>query len=328
MTPRADNPPLWAAFRLALMTAACAALLYGPAPSSAAVPGDIDGSGGVDAVDVQFVILAALGNDIPFDADVDSSGFVTALDVQLVVNGSLGVAAAPNPSPVQYGYTVVQTFPHDSAAFTQGLLIVDGAMFESTGLYGQSTLREVRVSDGAVLRKVDLPDNVFGEGIAEINGRIAMLTWQNRLGYVYRIDDFGFAGNFSYTTEGWGITTVGDRLIMSDGTATLRWLDPVSYAVTGSFVVKDGDVSVTRLNELEYINGEIWANIWQTDRVARIDPGNGRVTGYVNFAGLLSPAERRNADVLNGIAFDEATGAIYVTGKRWPKLFEVTVAPK
>lgn len=317
---------MWAGMRHLLLATACAAVLYAPSPTASALTGDIDGSGVVDAVDIQLVILAVLGQPIPYDADVDGVPGLTATDIQLVVNAGLGVVTEAPPAPVRYSYTVVNVYPHDPAAFTQGLVIDEGRLYESTGLYGQSSLREVRLSDGEVLRKRDLANNEFGEGITVNGDRIVLLTWQNKIGHVYEKNDFTPAGNFTYNSEGWGITTVGDRLVMSDGTGTLRWLDPATLAVTGSVAVTENGNAISRLNELEYIDGEIWANIWLTDRVVRIDPATGYVTGTIDFGGLLTPAERKLTDVLNGIAYDAQTGKIYVTGKKWPKVFEVTVS--
>jgi glutamine cyclotransferase len=202
---------------------------------------------------------------------------------------------------------------------------VDGVLYEGTGLNGRSSLRRVDLESGKVLQRRDLAREYFGEGIAVFGKRIIQLTWQSRVGFVYDRESFALQRQFSYRTEGWGLTHDGKSLIMSDGTATLRWLDPETFAETRSVVVRDQNGPVVRLNELEYIRGEIYANIWQTDRIARIDPQTGRVTGWIDLRGLLSLEDRQSsdADVLNGIAYDAANDRLFVTGKLWPKLFEI-----
>jgi len=243
--------------------------------------------------------------------------------------GSATPTSAPSlPVPV-YGYRIVKTYPHDPEAFTQGLVYVDGVLYEGTGLNGRSSLRRVDLESGRVLQRRDLAREYFGEGIAVFGKRIIQLTWQSRVGFVYDRESFALQRQFSYPTEGWGLTHDGKSLIMSDGTATLRWLDPETFAETRSLEVRDQNGPVVRLNELEFIRGEIYANIWLTDRIARIDPQTGRVTGWIDLRGLLSPAERQSsADaVLNGIAYDAANDRLFVTGKLWPKLFEITLIP-
>jgi glutamine cyclotransferase len=235
-------------------------------------------------------------------------------------------AAAP---PAAYGYEIVSTFPHDGAAFTQGLVFLDGALLETTGLNGRSSLRRVELMTGRVLQRADLPAQYFGEGMTVIGQKIYHVTWQNQTGFVYDLATVGAGRTFAYEGEGWGLTTDGTALILSDGTDTLRWLDPTTFQVTRAVRVTSAGRPLARLNELEWVRGEIWANVWQTDTVARIDPASGRVTGLVDFSGLLAPADRTgDIDVLNGIAFDAAGGRIFVTGKNWPKLFEVRLVPK
>jgi glutamine cyclotransferase len=226
-----------------------------------------------------------------------------------------------------YGYEVVNTFPHDPDAFTQGLVYVDGVLYEGTGLNGRSSLRRVDLATGEVLQQVDLPEEQFGEGIAVLGERIWQLTWQSRIGWVYDRATFKSVGTVEYVTEGWGLTTDGERLIMSDGSSTLYFRDPETFGEIGRVEVRDGDSPVTRLNELEYVDGEVWANVWQTDRIARIDPASGRVTGWVDLTGLLSPEDRagHQVDVLNGIAWDADTGRLFVTGKLWPVLYEIRI---
>lgn len=241
-------------------------------------------------------------------------------------------AASPPPSaaaqPAIYGYQVLNVFPHDPTAFTQGLVYQDGIFYEGTGLRGQSTLRRVDPATGEVLQGVRLPDQYFGEGIAVLGDRLYQLTWQENTGFIYDKASFELLGTWNYAGEGWGLTTDGQRLIMSDGSHELRFLDPVTMQELGRVAVLDGDgLPVTRLNELEWVEGEVWANVWQTDRIARIDPASGRLLGWIDLTGLL-PAEDRAAqrvDVLNGIAYDAARDRVFVTGKWWPKLFEIQV---
>lgn len=232
-------------------------------------------------------------------------------------------ATLPAAVPV-YSYTIVNTYPHDRQAFTQGLVYADGVLYEGTGRYGQSTLRRVELETGTVLQQVALDAQYFGEGIALFNDTIFQLTWQSNIGFTYARDSFERLGEFTYPTEGWGLAHDGERLIMSDGSATLFFRDPATFAEIGQVQVTDAGSPVTRLNELEDIQGEVYANIWQTDRVARIDPQTGHVTAWVDLAGLLSPEDRQPpVDVLNGIAYDPATDRLFVTGKLWPKLFEI-----
>lgn len=228
-----------------------------------------------------------------------------------------------------YTYQVVNAFPHDPTAFTQGLVYLDGVFYEGTGLRGQSTLRIVDPPTGQVLQQVALPEPYFGEGIAILGDRLYQLTWQEGTGFIYDRRTLALVGTWSYPGEGWGLTTDGHRLIMSDGTHQLRFLDPATLQEVGRLAVVDADGQpVVRLNELEYIEGEVWANVWQTDLIARIDPASGRVTGWVDLSGLLPPEERTQpVDVLNGIAYDAATGRLFVTGKWWPKLYQIEVVP-
>lgn len=236
-------------------------------------------------------------------------------------------AATPPAQPVvaaKYTYHIVNTWPHDRQAFTQGLVFIDGRLFESTGLNGESSLREVDLATGRVRRRVDVPAQYFAEGLAILGGQAFQLTWQNQRAFVYDRETFRLEKEFSYTGEGWGLTTDGRWLVMSDGSSQIRFLDPATFAVMRSIVVTHGGLPVPRLNELEWINGEIFANVWQSDLVVRIDPRSGNVTGVIDFTGLLPPQDRdASTDVLNGIAYDAARDRLFVTGKRWPKLFEV-----
>lgn len=223
-----------------------------------------------------------------------------------------------------YTYEVVNTYPHDPNAFTQGLVFHQGLLYESTGLNGASSLRRVELETGRVLKKIDVPAVYFAEGLALFNGRLHQLTWQNQQGFVYDLDSFNMIRSFSYTGEGWGLTHDERSLILSDGTNRIRFLNPDTFEVQRVIAVQDNGREINQLNELEYIKGEIYANIWYSDRVARIDPQSGRVTAWINLSGLLSPEDHaRPVDVLNGIAHDPASDRLFVTGKLWPKLFEI-----
>jgi glutamine cyclotransferase len=223
-----------------------------------------------------------------------------------------------------YSYNIVNTYPHDRDAFTEGLVFEDGFLYEGTGLYGNSSLRKVELETGNVLQIRELSAQFFGEGITIYGDKIIQLTWQSNIGFVYDKNSFELLQEFNYSTEGWGITHDGTRLIMSDGTSTLHFLDPQTFEEIGQLEVFDDHGPVTKLNELEYVQGEIYANVWQTDRIARISPDTGRVVGWVDLEGLLTAEDRSEpVDVLNGIAYDADTDRLFVTGKLWPKLFEI-----
>ena len=242
----------------------------------------------------------------------------------------IATAAASNtPVVTAYGYQVVDVRPHDPEAFTQGLVFFKGVLFESTGLNGRSSLRRVDLQTGRVLQKIDVSAQYFAEGMTILDGRVYQLTWQSQKGFVYDLGTFQLQREFTYTGEGWGLTTDGHSLIMSDGTNQIRFLDPATFRVTRTIPVLDHGAPLPRLNELEYVKGEIFANIWQTQSVVRINPENGTVTGMIDFSGLLAPSDYRgNTDVLNGIAYDSAGDRLFITGKNWPKLFEVRLQPK
>lgn len=239
-------------------------------------------------------------------------------------------AALPNIPPTRYTYEVVASFPHDANAFTQGLLFDGDVLYEGTGLYGESTLRRVALETGTVEQQIALPAEYFGEGIALIDDRIYQLTWREQTGFIYEKETFAQIGEFAYQTEGWGLTYDGTHLFLSDGSEQLYTIDPASMQVVDQVAVTYFDEveqqrkAVVRLNELEYVNGEIFANIWQTNYIVRIAPATGNVTGIIDFTGLL-PEEDRTAstDVLNGIAYRPTTDQLYVTGKKWPTLFEI-----
>ncbi len=238
------------------------------------------------------------------------------------------------PPVTLYTYEVVNVFLHDPGAWTEGLVYDQGVLYESTGRHGQSSLRMVDLQSGEVLQMHALPDQYYGEGLALLDERLIQLTWQSGVGFVYDRDSFEPLRTFSYTTEGWGLTHDGgngqvtSHLIMSDGTDTLHFLDPESFLETGQVHVYDASGPVTRLNELEYIRGEVYANIWLTDWIVTIDPDTGRVTAAIDLAGLLTPEGlQQPADVLNGIAYDPEGDRLFVTGKLWPWLFEIELVP-
>lgn len=233
------------------------------------------------------------------------------------------------PDVKSYSYEAVNAWPHDPEAFTQGLIYLKGILIESTGLNGRSSLRKVELETGHVRSEVQLSSEYFAEGMTVIGSKVFQLTWQNHTGFVYDLQTFEKQREFSYTGEGWGLTTDGESLIMSDGTHELRFLDPSTFKVTRTIQVFDhAGKPLKMLNELEYIHGEIFANVWQTPYVVRIDPVTGRLLGVVDFTGLLPSQDRQpNTDVLNGIAYDAKNDRIFVTGKNWPKLFEVRLKP-
>lgn len=247
--------------------------------------------------------------------------------IRLVLAASLALAlpACAAPAPVQ-GYEVVRTFPHDRGAFTQGLFMRDGVLYESTGLNGRSSVRRVSLETGAVEQKADLDPKYFGEGAVDWDDKIVQLTWTHGLGFVRDRSTFAVTSTFSYAGEGWGLTRDDRRIIMSDGTAELRFLDPKTLKETGRVKVTEDGRPIDQLNELEFIKGEVWANVWQTDQIVRIDPKTGKVVGRLDLSGLLTPQEARRADVLNGIAYDAKADRIFVTGKLWPWMFEIKVA--
>ena len=226
-------------------------------------------------------------------------------------------------------YRVVHSYPHDPQAFTQGLVFVDGHLYESTGLNGRSSLRMVDLETGRVLQSAAVPSQYFAEGLARWGSTLVQLTWQSHVVFVYDRFSFRLLRTMHYPGEGWGLTEDGRNLILSDGTATIHFLDPQTLRELRRIVVKDRGSPVTQLNELEYIHGQIYANVWLTDRIARISLATGQVLGWIDLTGLLAPGEVSDpAAVLNGIAYDAARDRLFVTGKLWPKLFEIKVVPE
>lgn len=230
------------------------------------------------------------------------------------------------PPELMNQYEVLAGYPHDRGAYLQGLVWYEGGFYESTGLNGESTLRRVAFPSGEVLQKVDLSREYFAEGLALVGDRLVQLTWRTKRGFVYDRETFNLLGEFSYETEGWGLTYDGTSLILSDGSDTLTFLDPETYQPTHTVGVTLNGRRVRELNELEWIEGQVWANVWKSDLIVRIDPTTGNVVGVLDLKGLLPPEVRTGSeDVLNGIAYDPATGRIFVGGKRWPTLFEIRV---
>jgi glutamine cyclotransferase len=229
-----------------------------------------------------------------------------------------------------YTYQVVRIFPHDPTAFTEGLFYQDGYLYESTGLEGQSSIRKEKLDAAEVVQRIAIPDQYFGEGVVAWKGRLIELTWRSQIGFIYDLASFKKIGEFHYPGEGWALTKDDHRLIMSDGTPDIRFLDPLTLKQIGTLHVTDQGRPVENLNEVEWVKGQIYANIWQTDRIARIDPRTGHVLGWIDLTGLLNPADRvvGETDVLNGIAYDAKGDRLFVTGKNWPKLFEIRLVRK
>ena len=235
--------------------------------------------------------------------------------------------AAASPVPAN-DYNVVHTYPHDPNAFTQGLVFVDGHLYESTGRQGHSSLRMVDPATGWVLKEYDLPKQYFGEGLTDWRDTLVQLTWTSGIAFVYDRSTFTVRRTFHYKGEGWGLTHDSASLILSDGSATLRFLDPNSFREIRKLTVRDeNNQPISNLNELEYVHGEIYANVWHEDRVARISPKTGRVVAWIDLSGLLKPGELSDPEaVLNGLAYDGKSDRLFVTGKLWPKLFEIKVS--
>jgi glutaminyl-peptide cyclotransferase len=239
----------------------------------------------------------------------------------------LAVILAACGKPVELGYKIVSTRPHDPECYTQGLEFSGKRLFESGGGYGLSTVREVNPANGEVIRKRPMARNVFAEGITLLNNELWILTWKENTAYVFEPDTFKFLRNHTYQGEGWGLTHDGGQLIMSDGTSKLKFIDPKDFSIKKTLTVMDGKRPVEQLNELEYVNGEIFANIYTTDRIARISAADGRVTGWLDLSALRKQLPRPNrAEVLNGIAHDPATGNLLIAGKLWPKMFEIRIS--
>jgi glutaminyl-peptide cyclotransferase len=244
----------------------------------------------------------------------------------ILLPDAVGQCLAADGGPPVYGYEIVKAYPHDPEAYTQGLIYRDGFLYESTGRNGRSTLRKVELETGQVVQQKRLDLAYFAEGLADWNGRLLQLTWQSNVAFVYDARTFTLETTRRYEGEGWGLTHDGASLVMSDGSDTLRLLDPATFRERGRVSVRDGNASVRNLNELEYVKGEVYANVWHTDRIARISLDSGRVVGSIDLSGLLPSVYQLEPEaVLNGIAYDTAGDRLFVTGKLWPKLFEITL---
>ncbi len=245
---------------------------------------------------------------------------ISLLGLWLLIGAPASRAAVPT-----YDYEIRHVYPHDTSAFTEGLFYLNGYLYESTGLEQHSSIRKVRIKTGEVVQKVDIPPQYFGEGIVNWQGRLISLTWKSQIGFVFDLETFKLQRQFSYPGEGWALTRNDKQLIMSDGTPYLRFLDPKTLAETGRIEVTLEGKPLRNVNELEWVKGEIYANVWQTNTIVRIDPASGRVVGLVNLAGLLQPSDivEGQTDVLNGIAYDARGDRLFVTGKNWPKVFEI-----
>lgn len=257
------------------------------------------------------------------------------LTMAVLLGAALGACApcptepGAGPCGAGCGYEVVHFYPHDPAAYTQGLQFVDGKLYESTGLEGESTLRRVALETGTVETRQPLEAKYFGEGLAVAGDRMVQLTWRNGKAFVYDKASFALLDTWTYTTEGWGLTHDGQRFIMSDGSSTLYFRSMDDFHELGRIEVRDGNGLVRKLNELEYIDGLVYANVYQSDRIVIIDPADGKVRGDINLRGILPPGDRTaETDVLNGIAYDAAAKRLFVTGKRWPKLFEIRLVER
>lgn len=235
------------------------------------------------------------------------------------VPGAIGPVA-------KYGYQILNIYPHDSNAFTQGLILVDGKLLESTGQEGSSSLRIVEIATGKILKKVDVPSPYFAEGITVLNGKVYQLTWQHEEGFIYDAQTLEQNGKFDYLGEGWGLTTDGQSLILSDGSSQIKFLDPTNFRVTRTISVVEGSKPIDQLNELEFVQGDIYANVWHDNRIAVVDPKTGRLKAWIDLTGLMPEGEQLSPEaVLNGIAYDQAKDSLYVTGKLWPRLFEIKI---
>ena len=305
-------------------------------PAGDSIRLDLDIPEGVEVDSIQYYIKDSL-----VASSAGSAGFVASTEGysfgKLLINAvpysggeskkiTTNIVLVPNEAPIEYGFTVRNTYPHDPKAYTQGLEIQDGILYESTGEYGQSSLRAVQLETGEVLRKIDLPEQQFGEGLTIVGDKIIQLTWREGIGIVYNKANFEQIKTFPYqaSQEGWGICFDGQRYIKSDGSSRLYFLDKDSYRETGWIEVYNDQGPVDSINELEYINGKIYANVYMTDYIVIIDPETGKIEGQLNLIGLLPQSHQTpDTNVLNGIAYDQQNDKLYVTGKNWDSLFEI-----
>jgi len=254
--------------------------------------------------------------------------FIWIIMIAMAVSNSATASETPEPPVAYYRYKVIKSYPHDTRDFTQGLVYRDGFLYEGTGLYGESILTRRELKSGRIIKKSRLPRKYFGEGIALFDDKIIQLTWKSRKGFCYDRETFRLLGEFSYKTEGWGLTHDGTRLILSDGTDTLRFLDPNTYAETGRVKVRHNGRPLRQINELEFIDGKIYANVLPTDYIVIISPQTGHTTGVIDLRGLYRPPPQASNDaILNGIAYIPESKHLLVTGKRWPKIYEIQLVP-
>ncbi|MBN2029367.1 glutaminyl-peptide cyclotransferase [bacterium] len=251
----------------------------------------------------------------------------TLLSPTLYVSTQTPTASPTGEAITNFSPVIVKEYPHDSSAFTQGLVIHENILYESTGLYGNSSIRKVNINTGGIEKIRYLPEQYFAEGIAIVNDRIIQITWKSGVGFVYNLETFELINTFEYQHEGWGLTYDGDLLYMSDGTEKIHVLNPMDYSEVDVIEVRYNNEPLQLINELEYIDGSIYANIWKTSEIAIIHPMSGRVTGWINLEDLVERFHEypRHIDVLNGIAYNADKGKIYITGKLWPKLFEIQI---
>ena len=248
-----------------------------------------------------------------------------AVAVAIAIGALAAWAQLAHHGPQSYGFKVVAVYPHDQHAFTQGLTVENGRLYEGTGQYGASSIRRVNLKTGRVEKIHPIDAQYFGEGIAIIGDKLYQLTWKHGLAFVYDLESFNVLQTLQYPTEGWGLTHDREHLILSDGSATIRFLDPATFKVVREITVRDGDRPIDRLNELEYIDGEIWSNVWYDDRIVRISPDDGTVLGWIDLSTLYPRSARGGDAVLNGIAYDADAKRLFVTGKNWPQLYEIEV---
>ncbi len=280
--------------------------------------------------DAYFRTIKSLPIDLQSDKVINKLGDLE-VEAQIFADSSKHLQShnftfLSDVKPQNYSYKVKKMFPHDERAFTQGLVFDNGYLYEATGLKGESSLRKVQLSTGDVLQALTIDKQIFGEGISILNNKIIQLSWTSRVGFIYDKNSFKQLNTFSYATEGWGLTNDGKNLIMSDGTNIIYYLDSETYTEVSRIEVYDNEAAISNLNELEYINGDIYANVYQTDKIAIIDAKTGKVKAYINLEGLLSPEYRKpETGVLNGIAYDFKNKRLFVTGKKWTKLFEIEI---
>ena len=311
---------------LAVMAAACSRASAGDsAKESGGISSDTSTTPAVVAPTLPSLTIAgtpaATATVIPTAVPTDAP----ASPLPTATQSQSPLAQQPTTAEPVYTFEIVAEYPHDPEAWTQGLVYTNSVLYVGTGLHGNSSLRKTDLESGEIYQSVELPEEFFGEGVTVLDGKVYQLTWTEQQGFIYGEDDFAEIETFAYPTEGWGLTHDGKQLIMSDGTSTLYFRDPDTLEESGRVSVKSSFGPLSSLNELEYVNGEVFANVWLTDWIARIDPDTGNVTGWINLAGLLGPEYRLddNSNILNGIAYDATNDRLLVTGKFWPRIFEI-----